>query len=39
MVPLADKKFDATGRLVDEGTREIIKELLVELVKWIKKLQ
>ena len=39
MVPFAEKKFDATGRLIDEGTREKVKELLVELVKWIKKLQ
>jgi len=38
MVPFAEKKFDATGRLIDETTREKIKELLVELVRWIKKL-
>ena len=39
MVPFAEKKFDSSGRLIDEETREKVKELLVELVKWIKKLQ
>ncbi|MBA4390629.1 MAG: NADPH-dependent FMN reductase [Syntrophus sp. (in: bacteria)] len=39
MVPFADKKFDETGRLIDEMTREKVKELVVELVKWIKKLK
>jgi chromate reductase len=39
MVPFAEKKFDATGRLIDDTTREKVKELLVALVKWIKKLQ
>ena len=39
MVPFAEKKFDETGRLTDEMTREKVKELLVELVKWIKKLR
>ncbi len=39
MVTVADKKFDETGRLIDEMTREKVKELLVELVKWIKKLK
>jgi chromate reductase len=38
MVPFAEKKFDATGKLIDETTREKVKELLVELVRWIKKL-
>jgi len=38
MVPFAEKKFDATGKLIDEATREKVKELLVALVKWIKKL-
>jgi chromate reductase len=38
MVPFAEQKFDATGRLIDEKTREKIKELLVELKKWIKRL-
>jgi chromate reductase, NAD(P)H dehydrogenase (quinone) len=39
MVPFAENKFDATGRLIDETTREKVKELWVALVKWIKKLQ
>ena len=39
MVPFAEKKFDADGKLTDEMTREKVKELLVELVKWIKKLR
>jgi chromate reductase len=39
MVPFAEKKFDETGRLTDEATREKVKELVVELVKWIKKLR
>jgi chromate reductase len=39
MVPFAEKKFDETGKLIDEMTREKVKELLVELVKWIKKLR
>lgn len=38
MVTFAEKKFDATGRLTDETTREKVKDLLVGLVKWIKKL-
>jgi chromate reductase len=39
MVPFAEKKFDETGKLTDEMTREKVKELLLELVKWIKKLR
>jgi chromate reductase, NAD(P)H dehydrogenase (quinone) len=39
MVPFAEKKFDETGTLTDEKTREKVKELLVELVKWINKLR
>jgi chromate reductase len=39
MVPFVEKKFDETGKLIDEMTREKVKELLVELVKWIKKLR
>jgi chromate reductase len=39
MVPFAEKKFDETGKLIDEMTRGKVKELLVELVKWIKKLR
>jgi chromate reductase, NAD(P)H dehydrogenase (quinone) len=39
MVPFAEKKFDETGRLIDEMTREKVKELVVELIKWINKLK
>lgn len=39
MVPFAESKFDETGRLTDETTREKVKELLAELVEWIKKLK
>jgi chromate reductase len=39
MVPFAEKKFDANGKLTDETTREKVKELLVEFVKWIRKLR
>ncbi len=39
MVPFAGNKFDTEGRLTDETTREKVKELLVALVKWIKKLR
>lgn len=39
MVPFAEKKFDTNGKLTDETTREKVKELLAELVKWIKKLR
>jgi len=39
MVPFAENKFDANGKLTDEKTREKVGELVVELVKWIKKLK
>ena len=39
MVPFAESKFDENGRLKDDMTREKIGELIIELVKWIKKLQ
>lgn len=39
MVPFAESKFDETGILTDETTREKVKELLAELVKWIRKLK
>jgi len=38
-VPFAESKFDGTGRLTDETTREKVKELLIELVRWIRKLK
>jgi len=39
MVPFAESKFDETGRLTDETTKEKVRELLVELVMWIRKLK
>ncbi|HOW55742.1 MAG TPA: NAD(P)H-dependent oxidoreductase [Syntrophorhabdaceae bacterium] len=39
MVPFAESKFDENGRLKDDMTRDKVKELVVELVKWIKKLK
>jgi chromate reductase len=39
MVPFAESKFDGTGKLTDETTREMVKELLVELARWIRKLK
>lgn len=39
MVPFAEGKFDETGKLTDETAREKVRELVVELVKWIKKLK
>lgn len=38
MVPLAQDKFDTTGRLSDEKTREKVGELLVALVDWTRRL-
>ena len=34
MVPFAQDKFDANGKLTDSKTREKVKELLVALVAW-----
>ena len=39
MVPFAESKFDGTGKLTDETTREMVKELLVEVARWIRKLK
>ena len=33
-VTFADKKFDAVGNLLDDKTRDLIRELLVTLSKW-----
>lgn len=38
MVTFAEQKFDASGTLTDQRTRDLIKELLTELAKWTKKL-
>jgi len=37
MVPFAQDKFDANGKLTDSKTREKVKELLVALVAWARK--
>lgn len=39
MVPLANEKVDQKGNIVDQKTREKIKELLVSLVAWTVKLK
>ncbi|MCX7858290.1 MAG: NAD(P)H-dependent oxidoreductase [Deltaproteobacteria bacterium] len=37
MVPLAEKKFDKNGRLVDDSTRERLKDLLSTFSEWVSK--
>ena len=39
MVAFADRKMDQNGNLTDETTRKLVKELLVNLVAWTKKLR
>ena len=39
MVPYAQERIDASGKVTDEHTREKIGELLVALVAWTRKLQ
>jgi len=39
MLPFAEKKFDETGKLTDEATKEKIRELLQTLANWITKLR
>jgi chromate reductase len=39
MVAHADEKVDENGRIVDEATREKIKELLENLIDWTEKLK
>jgi len=39
LVTFADEKIDDNGRLEDEETREMIKELLENLVSWTKRLK
>ncbi len=39
MVPFADKKVDESGRLVDEATREKIKDLIAALRQWAGRLK
>lgn len=38
-VTFANQKFDETGRLIDENTREFVKQQLEALVAWTRKLQ
>ncbi len=39
MVPFVEQKIDQTGRLTDDKTREKIRELLVALIAWTKRLR
>ena len=39
MVPFAHEKIDANGRVTDPKTREKIKELLVSLMAWTRRLR
>ncbi len=39
MIAAADKKFDAGGRLTDEGTRKIKARLMQALADWTKRLE
>jgi chromate reductase len=39
MLPQAQQCFDENGKLTNEETRKLIKQLLEELVKWTKRLQ
>lgn len=39
MVPFANEKVDQNGNIVDQKTREKVKELLESLVSWTKKLK
>jgi len=39
MVSFAEKKFDQTGRLIDEMTRQKVKEFMVALLQWVIKLK
>lgn len=39
MIAGANKAFDETGRLTDEGARKLITDLLANLDAWTRKLQ
>jgi chromate reductase len=39
MVPFAEQKFDASGNLTDNRTKELIADLFAELILWAKKLR
>lgn len=38
-VAFASQKFDEQGRLLDEKTKEVVRQLMVNLVDWTRKLQ
>jgi chromate reductase len=38
MIAQADKRFDAAGNLIDEQTREFIRQLLQNLATWVRRL-
>ncbi|SRR5579875_273687 len=39
MIPQAQNKFDAQGRLTDEATRKFIQDLMAALAAWIRRLK
>lgn len=39
LIPFAQHKFDPQGNLLDEKTRQKIKELILALIEWTKRLQ
>jgi len=39
IVPFAQNKFDANGKLIDEDTRRFLKQLLENLANWTKRLR
>lgn len=39
IVPFADEKFDANGKLLDENTKMFLKQLLQRLADWTEKLR
>ena len=39
MVPFVEQKVDQNGRLTDDKTRKKVRELLVALIAWTKKIK
>jgi chromate reductase, NAD(P)H dehydrogenase (quinone) len=39
IIPRAQEKFDAQGRLTDEPTRDLVRQLLAALADWTRRLQ
>ncbi len=39
IVPFAQDKFDANGKLIDENTQQFLRQLLQNLVNWTRKLK